>query len=86
MEEKKKFNSRSALSSITCILSFLFGWALTIAGFCVDPVGKVDDSVLWILGQALIYCASILGISSYYSTELKMFKRDVMANVKKAEK
>ncbi|MCQ2288314.1 MAG: hypothetical protein MJZ74_04385 [Muribaculaceae bacterium] len=43
----------------------IFGIALTVAGFIVPPLGEVHDSVLWIMGQALIYCGSIFGLSIY---------------------
>ena len=51
------------MSILTCGATFTFGWGLTIAGFIVPPVGVVSGSVLWILGQSLLYCGAILGIS-----------------------
>ena len=62
------------------VASFIFvmicGWGLTIAGFCVNPLGEVSNSVLWILGQSLIYCSSILGIHEYYKAQLTKFIRN----------
>lgn len=42
-----------------------FGMIFTGIGFFVQPLGEVSDSVLWILGQALIYAGSIFGIATY---------------------
>ena len=42
-----------------------FGMLFTGIGFFVEPLGEVSDSVLWILGQALIYAGSIFGIATY---------------------
>lgn len=43
----------------------VFGCALTAAGFAAKPVGQVHDSVLWVLGQCLVYAGSILGGKLY---------------------
>ena len=66
---------RSAI--ISAYIAFLLGWGLTIAGFIVSPVGEVADSVLWILGQSLIYTASVFGLASYFTAESRQMKRDM---------
>ena len=43
----------------------VFGAGITTAGFVVPPLGEVHNSVLWILGQSLMYCGSIFGITLY---------------------
>lgn len=43
----------------------IFGVILTISAFLVPPVGEVHDSILWILGQSLIYAGGALGIANY---------------------
>ena len=62
---------------ITAIAAFIVGWALTIAGFCVPPLGEIADSNLWVLGQALVYAASVFGITSYFTSETRRMKRDI---------
>lgn len=57
--------------------AFCLGWALTIAGFLVPPIGVVHETVLWILGQALLFSGSVIGIAQYYSAELKAFKKNI---------
>lgn len=77
---------KETLGYWTAILAFSFGWVLTIAGFIVSPVGEVDDSVLWILGQALLYTGAVVGITQHYSTELRHFKREIANFVNEEER
>ena len=68
---------KEKIAIITALVAFGIGWGLTIAGFIVPPTGEVADSVLWILGQSLVYAASVFGITGYFSSESKRLKRDV---------
>ena len=69
---------------ITAIAAFVVGWALTIAGFIVPPLGEITDGVLWVLGQALIYAASVFGITSYFTSESRRLKRDITEFVERS--
>lgn len=60
----------------TALVAFVAGWGLTIAGFCVSPVGEVSGSVLAVLGEAMVYTASVFGVTLYFSNEMMKFKRD----------
>lgn len=60
----------------TAIIAFVCGWGLTVAGFCVSPVGEVSGSVLAVLGEAMVYTASVFGVTLYFSNEMMKFKRD----------
>ena len=70
MDIKQKF------AIVTAVVAFIVGWGLTIAGFIIPPQGEVADSVLWILGQALIYTASVLGIGMYFNNQMVKFRTD----------
>lgn len=70
METTQKMDLKQKTAYITAIVAFVLGWGLTIAGFCLPPKGDVSDSVLWILGQALIYTASVLGITMYFKSKV----------------
>ena len=59
MKTKEKLAVWSGLGML------IFGVMLTVAGFIVPPLGEVHDSVLWVLGQVLIYSGSIWGIAIY---------------------
>lgn len=69
---------------ITAVAAFIVGWALTIAGFIVPPLGEITDGVLWVLGQALIYAASVFGITSYFTSESRRLKRDITEFVERS--
>lgn len=56
---------KSTIAVISACVMLAFGILLTTIGFFVNPLGEVSDSVLWILGQALIYAGSIFGIATY---------------------
>lgn len=49
--------------SAICMLAF--GVVLTTIGFFIEPTGEVHDSVLWVLGQTLLYSGGALGIANY---------------------
>lgn len=46
------------------------GTLLSIAGFCVPPIGEISESVLWFFGQCLLYAGSILGVGAYVNCKL----------------
>ena len=77
MEKWKDLDIKNKVAIITAIVAFFFFFCLTIAGFWVPPVGEVADSILWILGQSLVYAASVLGIGMYVGGEVKRLKGEV---------
>jgi len=66
----EKLDTKSKVAIGTAIGAFVIGFGLTIAGFITPPKGEVHDSVLWVLGQTLIYTASVLGIGMYFNSKL----------------
>lgn len=60
----------------TAVLAFICGWGLTIAGFIVPPVGEVSGSVLAILGEAMVYAASVFGVTLYFHHQMERFRID----------
>ena len=56
---------RGTIAVISACAMLSFGMIFTGIGFFINPMGEVSDSVLWILGQALIYAGSIFGIATY---------------------
>ena len=73
----EKCTIKQKVAMISGIVAFLFGWGLTIAGFCIPPIGEIADSVLWVLGQSLIYTGSVLGLTQYFSAESIKLRHDV---------
>ena len=73
----EKCTPKQKAAIITALAAFVLGWGLTIAGFIIPPVGDIADSVLWVLGQALVYAASVFGITGYFTAESRRMKRDM---------
>ena len=48
-----------------CFL-ILVGVGLLIAGFCVPPIGIIDNSVLIAFGEILTFVGSLFGIDYHY--------------------
>lgn len=76
-ETWSELDLKTRIAYVTAIIAFTIGWGLTIAGFCVPPVGAVADSILWILGQGLVYAASVLGIGMYVTGSVKGMKESI---------
>lgn len=73
-EEIKRINDTTWVRKTTIFTSFILGWALTIAGFIVPPMGVIDNSVIIILGQALTYTAVGVGLKEYADITIAKFK------------
>lgn len=61
----------------SALFMLVFGVGLTIAGFIIPPAGQVHDSVLWVLGQCLIYAGSGMGISAYTSGKVREMRHEI---------
>lgn len=80
----------------SAIAMLAFGVALTATAFCINPVGEIHDSVLWTLGQCLLYAGGALGIANYAKAsareaveeQVRMFKatKEMNANDSETEK
>jgi len=55
----------------TAIFMLLAGVGLSVAGFCVPPLGEISDSVLWFLAQCVLYAGAALGIDVMIERHLK---------------
>lgn len=58
-------DTKDSIAVISACVMLVFGITLTAIGFAIDPAGEVSDSVLWILGQSLIYAGGIFGVAAY---------------------
>lgn len=78
-------DTKQRTAYLTAIIAFVCGWGLTIAGFIVPPRGEVSGSVLAVLGEAMVYAASVFGVTLYFSNEMIKFKRDTRKYLKEKE-
>ena len=73
---------KDKLSYSLAIAAFTIGWIITIIGFFVSPVGEIHSTVLWVLGQSLLFTGSIIGIAQYYHAQLNDFKSNIINDLK----
>ena len=60
----------------TAVGMLLVGSGLAIADFVVLN-GHIDDSILWLFAQCLIYAGSIFGVSVYITDRFKRIEREI---------
>lgn len=75
-EQWSQLEIKTKIAYITALVAFTIGWGLAIAGFIIGA-GVVSDSVLWILGQSLIYAASVFGVGMYVTGSVKNMKKAI---------
>jgi len=56
--------------------AFALGWIITALAAFV-PLLISEQGVLWILGQSLVYTASVFGVSAYFKSEAVQLRRDM---------
>lgn len=64
-------------------IALLVGFGLTIAGFIVDPLGIVSESVLWVLGQCFVFAGGICGISIHVDNATKKMQNEIRKEFEK---
>ena len=69
--------TRTTYQVLSALFMLLSGVALSIAGFCVPPIGEISDSVLWFFAQCLIYAGSIFGVSIYVQSKFKELRSEL---------
>lgn len=70
MGKKIKIQTWSAIGMLA------WGSLLTTVAFFVEPIGEIHESVLWCLGQVLIYAGSVFGVKSYIDQKLSKDERN----------
>ena len=48
------------------LLAFCSAVAFAAAGLFLPPQGEIDSTVLMLVAQLLVLCATLLGVDSYY--------------------
>lgn len=72
----KDLNIKEKLAIISACAAFTMGWVLTgIAAFV--PLLLSEQSILWILGQAMTYSGAVFGVSMYFNAEARLMKHDI---------
>ena len=81
----KDLNIKEKLAIISACAAFTMGWTLTgIAAFV--PLLLSEQSILWILGQAMTYSAAVFGVSMYFNAEARIMKHDINKHLAHTER
>lgn len=76
----KDLNIKEQMAIVSACVAFSLGWALTgIAAFV--PLLLSEQSILFILGQAMTYSAAVFGVSMYFNAESRQLKRDINRHI-----
>lgn len=78
----KDLNIKDKLAIVSACIAFTVGWTLTCLAAFV-PLLISEQGVLWILGQALIYSASVFGLGMYFKSETVQLKQDIRRYMRK---
>lgn len=81
----KDLGIKEKLAMASACLAFMAGWVLTGLA-CFVPLLISEQGILWILGQSLIYTASVFGISAYFKSETVQMKNDVARHLERVER
>ena len=81
----KDLNIKEKLAIVSACAAFVCGWLLTgIAAFV--PLLLSEQSILWILGQAMTYAAAVFGVSMYFNAEARIMKHNINRHMEHMER
>ena len=69
--------TKTTAQTLSAFLMLLSGVALNVASFAVPPVGELSNSVMTYMGEALIYAASVFGLTVYVNSCMAHLERRV---------
>lgn len=78
-------NIKEKLAIASACIAFTVGWLLTSIS-CFIPVLMSEQGILWVLGQSLVYSASVFGISAYFRSEAVQMKHDINKHIEQMER
>lgn len=80
----KDLSIKEKLAVGSACVAFALGWLITgLAAFV--PLLISEQGVLWILGQSLVYTASVFGVSAYFRSEAVQLRRDMDRHLERME-
>lgn len=78
-------SKKEVVHYVCAVGMIIFGCAMCLLSFIFSELHKVDDSVLWILGQSLLFAGSIFGVGLYVNSRVEstFLKYHQDSNIKK---
>lgn len=77
-------NIKEWIQYIICIVCLLGAMTMSFLAMYIDPRGEIHDSILWIIGQILVFVGSMFGISSIHNVQIKKVDKKI-EGIKKEE-
>lgn len=81
-----KRETREDIQVWTAVGMLIAGVSLSAAGFLVEPLGIIHDSVLWFFAQCLVYAGSIFGVYIYVNERVHNALKDFTERNKEDDK
>ena len=78
-------NIKDKLALISACIAFTIGWGLTVCAAFL-PVLLSEQGILWILGQALVYSASVFGLGMYFKSETVQMRHNIDKHMEHMER
>jgi len=72
---------KETISFGAAIGMLMFGVILTTAGFLMPPPGEIHDSVLYVLGQCLLFAGGVMGVSAYTTGRMRHIEDSVKRDI-----
>lgn len=69
-------NIKDKLAIISACIAFTVGWTLTCMAAFI-PLLLSEQGILWVLGQSLVYSASVFGLGMYFKSETVQMKENI---------
>lgn len=76
-------NTKDKIAYIFAACALVIGFGLTIAGFVVAPLGIIDNSVLWTLGQCLTFAGAVAGVSLHMQSSKEEIKSQIIHEMRR---
>ena len=64
-------NIKEWIQYIICIVCLLGAMTMSFLAMYIDPQGQIDNSILWLIAQVLVFSGSIIGIGSIHQIQTK---------------
>ena len=76
-----KTNNKENIQYITAISTLFSGVLMCFLSFFLTEAHIIDDSVLWYMGQAIIFCSAVFGLDIMIKNKIIDAQNDIMKNV-----
>lgn len=62
---------KEAIQYGLCIFCILGAMIMSFLAMYITPAGVIDQSILWLIAQVLVFCGGLMGINSLHNVQIK---------------